>query len=46
VIKQTLERRDISLNDIFIGAAPFALIMLGVLVLLVAFPQLSIGILR
>ena len=46
VIKQTLERRDISLNDIFIGAAPFALIMLGILVLLIVFPQLSIGILR
>jgi C4-dicarboxylate transporter DctM subunit len=45
VIKQTLERRDISLNDVFFGAAPFALIMLGVLILLIAFPQLSIAIL-
>jgi C4-dicarboxylate transporter, DctM subunit len=41
VIKQTLERADISLNDVFFGAAPFALIMLGVLILLIAFPQLS-----
>jgi C4-dicarboxylate transporter DctM subunit len=45
VIKQTLERRDISLNDVFLGAAPFALIMLGVLILLIAYPQLSIAIL-
>jgi C4-dicarboxylate transporter, DctM subunit len=45
VIKQTLERRDISLNDVFLGAVPFALIMLGVLILLIAYPQLSIGIL-
>jgi C4-dicarboxylate transporter DctM subunit len=45
VIKQTLERRDISLNDVFFGAAPFALIMLGVLILLIAFPPLSIAIL-
>jgi C4-dicarboxylate transporter, DctM subunit len=45
VIKQTLGRADISLNDVFLGAAPFALIMLSVLVLLIAFPQLSIGIL-
>jgi C4-dicarboxylate transporter, DctM subunit len=45
VIKQTLERRDISLNDIFIGAAPFALIMLAVLIVLINYPQLSVAIL-
>jgi C4-dicarboxylate transporter, DctM subunit len=45
VIKQTLERRDISLNDVFFGAAPFALIMLGVLILLINYPELSIAIL-
>lgn len=45
VIKQTLNRRDISLNDVFYGAAPFALIMLCVLVALIAFPPLSIAIL-
>jgi C4-dicarboxylate transporter, DctM subunit len=45
VIKQTLERRDISLNDIFLGAAPFALIMLAVLIVLINYPQLSIAIL-
>jgi C4-dicarboxylate transporter DctM subunit len=45
VIKQTLDRTDISLNDVFAGAFPFALIMLGVLILLIAFPALSIAIL-
>jgi tripartite ATP-independent transporter DctM subunit len=45
VIKQTLERTDITLNDVFFGAAPFALIMLGVLVLLILFPQISLAIL-
>jgi C4-dicarboxylate transporter, DctM subunit len=45
VIKQTLDRRDISLNDVFFGAAPFALVMLGVLILLIVYPQLSIAIL-
>lgn len=46
VIKQTLDRSDISLNDVFLGAIPFALIMLGVLILLIVYPGLSIGILR
>jgi C4-dicarboxylate transporter DctM subunit len=45
VIKQTLDRTDISLNDVFAGAFPFAVIMLVVLILLIAFPQLSIAIL-
>jgi tripartite ATP-independent transporter DctM subunit len=45
VIKATLDRTDISLNDVFAGAFPFAVIMLGVLILLIAFPQLSIAIL-
>jgi TRAP-type mannitol/chloroaromatic compound transport system permease large subunit len=33
---------DISLGDIFRGTAPFTLTMLAVLVLLVAFPSLSL----
>lgn len=45
VIKQTLDRSDISLNDVFLGALPFAAIMLGVLILLIAFPPISIAIL-
>lgn len=45
VIKATLERDDISLWDIFAGAAPFALIMALVLVLVIAFPPLATGLL-
>jgi tripartite ATP-independent transporter DctM subunit len=45
VIKQTLERSDISLNDIFIGAFPFAVVMLAVLILLIAYPAISLLIL-
>ena len=45
VIKQTLGRPDISLNDVFIGAIPFAAMMLAVLMLLIAYPATSIGIL-
>jgi tripartite ATP-independent transporter DctM subunit len=46
VIKQTLDRSDIALNDVFAGAFPFAVVMLGVLVLLIIFPELSLAILR
>lgn len=42
VIKSTLDDDRISLADIFHGAAPFALIMLLVLVLLIAFPSISL----
>jgi len=42
VIKSTLHDDRISLYDIFAGAFPFALIMLLVLILLIAFPQLSL----
>ena len=43
VIKATLADDDrISLFDIFAGAFPFAVIMLIVLILLIAFPQLSL----
>ena len=41
VIKATIDRPDISLNDIFLGALPFAALMLAVLIALIAFPQLS-----
>lgn len=43
VIKGTLDDQSISLNTIFGGAAPFALIMLLVLVLIIAFPWLSLA---
>jgi len=45
VIKSTLNDDRIKLKDVFLGALPFAIIMLLVLVLLIAFPYLSIGLL-
>ena len=45
VIKGTLAEQDISLGDIFKGAAPFALIMLLVLILVIAVPGLSLWLL-
>jgi tripartite ATP-independent transporter DctM subunit len=42
VIKSTLQDDRISLYDIFAGAFPFAVIMLLVLILLIAFPGLSL----
>lgn len=42
VIKSTLDDKSISLFDIFAGAFPFAVIMLIVLVLLIAFPEISL----
>jgi len=42
VIKSTLDNPLIGLGDIFAGAAPFALIMLFVLFLIIAFPALSL----
>jgi len=45
VIKSTLNNDDISLSDIFIGAAPFALMMLLCLVLIIMFPPIATGLL-
>ena len=45
VIKASLNDPDVSLKDVFIGAFPFAVIMLLVLIILIRFPVLSIGIL-
>lgn len=45
IIKGTLAESDITLGDIFRGAAPFALIMLLVLILVIAVPWLSTGLL-
>jgi TRAP-type C4-dicarboxylate transport system permease large subunit len=42
VIKSTLDDERITLYDIFAGAFPFAVIMLLVLILLIAFPSLSL----
>jgi len=41
VIKSTLNNPLIKLKDVFLGALPFALVMLVVLILLIRFPQLS-----
>ena len=43
VIKATLDDPAITLADIFKGAAPFALIMLAVLALVIVFPVIAIG---
>ncbi len=43
VIKATLDDPDITLGDIFAGAAPFALMMLAVLGLVLAFPWIATG---
>ena len=45
VIKATLNDPRISLKDVFLGALPFAFVMLLVLVVLIRYPSLSIGIL-
>lgn len=46
VIKSTLNDDRISLKDVFLGALPFALVMLGVLILLIRYPQLSTALLN
>ena len=45
VIKSTLDDDSISLSDIFLGAAPFALMMLLCLALIIAFPVIATGLL-
>ena len=45
VIKSTLKDDNISLFDIFLGAAPFALMMLLCLILIILFPPIAIGLL-
>ncbi len=45
VIKATLDDPSISLRDIFLGAFPFAMVMLGVLCVLIAFPGISLALL-
>ncbi|MBI3436760.1 MAG: TRAP transporter large permease [Proteobacteria bacterium] len=45
VVKATLNDARVSVNDIFIGAAPFALLMLLVLLAVIAVPWLATGLL-
>jgi C4-dicarboxylate transporter DctM subunit len=46
VVKSSLNDPRISLGDIFKGTAPFTLIMVGVLLLLMAFPSISLVLLK
>ena len=46
VIKSTLQDARITLGDIFRGTAPFTLMMLAVLLLLIFVPQLSLVLLK
>lgn len=43
VIKSTLNDSRISLKDVFLGALPFAVVMLLVLIVLIRFPDLSLA---
>ena len=45
VVKGALDDPAISLKDVFVGAAPFALMMLFALILIVLFPSISLGLL-
>jgi TRAP-type mannitol/chloroaromatic compound transport system permease large subunit len=45
-IKSALDDRDLAIADIFRGAAPFILAMIGVLAILAVFPILSTGLAR
>jgi len=45
VIKAAIDRSNVSLNDVFAGAFPFAAVMLLVLIVLIAFPQITLEIL-
>ena len=46
VIKSTIDDPSISLADVFLGALPFAAVMLLVLILVIAFPQISLVLVR
>lgn len=46
VIKATLDDDRISLKDVFLGALPFAAVMLLVLIVLIRYPSLSLAILN
>jgi len=42
VVKSTLDDQRIGLDDVFMGSAPFVLIMVLVLTLIVIFPSISL----
>ena len=41
VVHATLARPDISLKDVFVGSAPYALAMLVVLIIIIAYPPIA-----
>jgi len=43
--KATIDDPSITLNDVFMGALPFAAVMLVVLIVLIVFPQISLALL-
>ena len=45
VVKGALDDPNVSLGDVFMGAAPFALLMLVALAIIVAFPSITLGLL-
>jgi TRAP-type C4-dicarboxylate transport system permease large subunit len=46
VVKSTITDASITLNQIFIGAFPYVIIMLAVTILLIAFPSISLFLLN
>ena len=42
VVRSTINSKDITLNDIFIGAFPYVVIMLAVTILLIVMPGISL----
>ena len=46
VVRSTIDDARVTLNDIFIGAFPYVIIMLVVTILLVAIPELSLFLLK
>lgn len=46
VVKSTLDDQTITLNDVFAGAFPYVLIMIAVLAMVVAFPGMSLMLVR
>ncbi len=43
VIRATIDDPSVTLNDVFMGALPFAAVMLSVLAILIVFPQISLA---
>jgi len=46
VVKSVLERNFVTLADIFIGSIPFVLVMIAVAIAVMAFPEISLWLLR